>query len=69
MPDNKDQQTPHRMVTRPDSTHHETGEYEDGYNAMHVEGETTHKISTTHEITFEMAVQNAAPLDDIFPMM
>jgi hypothetical protein len=42
VPDDKDQQTPHRMLTLPDSTHQEDGEYEtyceDGYNAMHVEG-------------------------------
>jgi hypothetical protein len=34
---------------------------------MHVEGETTHMISTTHEITFKKAVQKTAPLDAIFP--
>jgi hypothetical protein len=73
VPDNKDQQTPHRMLTMPDSTYQEAGEYEtyceDGYNAMHVEGETTHKISTTHKITFKKAVQKTVPLDAIFPMM
>ena len=73
MPDDKDQQTPHRMLTLPDSTHQKAGEYEtyceDGYNAMHVEGETTQEISTKHEITFKKAVQKTAPLDAIFPTM
>ena len=73
VPDNKDRQTPNRMLTMPDSTHQEAGEYEtyyeDGYNAMHVEGETTQEISTKHEITFKKAVQKTAPLDAIFPTM
>ena len=57
----------------PDCTHQEAGEYEtyceDGYNAMHVEGETTHETSTTHVITFKKAVKKTAPLDAIFPTM
>jgi predicted nucleic acid-binding Zn ribbon protein len=61
------------MFTMPDCTHQEAGEYEtyceDGYNAMHVEGEITHKIPTMHEITFKKAVQKTAPLDAIFPTM
>jgi hypothetical protein len=71
-PDNKDQQTLH-MLTMPNSTHQEAGENEtyceDGNNAMNVEGETTHKISNTHKITFKKAVQKTAPLDAIFPTM
>jgi hypothetical protein len=73
VPDNKDQQTLHRMLTMPDSTYQEAGENEtyceDGNNAMHVEGETTHKIPTTHKIIFKKAVQKTAPLDAIFPTM
>jgi hypothetical protein len=67
VPDNKDQQTPHKMLPMPDSPHQEAGEYEtyhvDEYNARHVE------VDTKYEITFKKAVQKTAPLDAIFPTM
>ena len=48
----------------PDSTYQEAGKNEtygeDRNNARNVEGETTHEISTTHEITYKKAMQKIA---------
>jgi hypothetical protein len=63
----KDQQTPHRRLITPDSTHLKAGEHEIYHvaedNAMHVD------VDTKYEITFKKAVQKTAPLDAIFPTM
>jgi hypothetical protein len=64
VPDDKDQQNPHRRVTTADSNHLQAGEHEPhhvaGYNAMHVD--------TKYETTFKKAMQQTAPMDAIFPM-
>jgi hypothetical protein len=64
VPDDKDQQNPHRRKTMADSTHLQAGEHEthhvDGYNAMHVD--------TKYKTTFKKAMQQTAPMDAIFPM-